>query len=63
MKCMPAWVREWRYKLKAFLADSPAWAWIEPYDLAKNGRAAYQAWINHYNGQGKLSKRTALAKM
>jgi hypothetical protein len=23
-------------KLKAFLVDSPAWAWIEPYDLAEN---------------------------
>ena len=30
-------------KLKAFLVDTPAWAWIEPYDLAKNGRAAHQA--------------------
>jgi hypothetical protein len=32
--------------------------------MAKNGRAAYQAWVNHwYNGQGELSKRTAMAKM
>jgi hypothetical protein len=50
-------------KLKAFLVDTPAWAWIEPYDLAKNGRAAHQAWVNHYNGQGEVSKRTAMAKM
>jgi hypothetical protein len=49
-------------KLKAFLVDTPAWAWIEPYDLAENGRAAHQAWVNHYNGQGELSKRTAMAK-
>jgi hypothetical protein len=49
-------------KLKAFLVDTPAWAWIEPYDLAENGRAAYQAWVNHYNGGGELSKRTAMAK-
>ena len=50
-------------KLKAFLVDTPAWAWIEPYDLAENGRAAYQAWVNHYNGEGELSKRTAMVKM
>ena len=28
-------------KLKAFLIDSPGWAWIEPHDTAENGRAAY----------------------
>jgi hypothetical protein len=50
-------------KLKAFLVDTPGWAWIEPYDLAENGRAAHQAWVTHYNGQGELSKRTATAKM
>jgi hypothetical protein len=32
------------HKLKAFLIDSPGWAWIEPHDTAKNGRAAYMAW-------------------
>jgi hypothetical protein len=50
-------------KLKAFLVDSPGWwAWIEPHDMAENGRAAYLAWIAHYDGEGELSKRTALAK-
>ena len=49
-------------KLKAFLIDTPGWAWIEPYDLAEDGRAAFQAWVTHYNGQGELSKRTAMAK-
>lgn len=49
-------------KLKAFLIDSPGWAWIEPHDTAENGRAAYMAWTAHYNGEGELSKRTALAK-
>jgi hypothetical protein len=43
-------------KLKAFLIDSPGWAWIEPHDMAENGRAAYMAWMAHYNGEGKLSK-------
>jgi hypothetical protein len=49
-------------KLKAFLIDSPGWAWIEPHDTAENGRAAYMAWTDHYNGEGELSKRTSLAK-
>jgi hypothetical protein len=49
-------------KLKAFLIDSPGWAWIEQHDQAENGRAAYMAWSAHYNGVGELSKRTAIAK-
>jgi hypothetical protein len=49
-------------KLKAFLIDSPGWVWIEPHDMAENGRAAFLAWIAHYDGEGELSKRTALAK-
>jgi hypothetical protein len=39
-------------KLKAFLVDSDGWAWIEPHDTAENGRAAYKAWLDHYNGKG-----------
>ena len=49
-------------KLKAFLIDSPGWAWIERHDTAEDGRGAYLAWVSHYNGAGELSKRTALAK-
>jgi hypothetical protein len=49
-------------KLKAFLVDSPGWAWIEPHDTAEDGRAAFMAWTMHYNGEGELSKRTAIAK-
>jgi hypothetical protein len=30
--------------------------------MAENGRVAYMAWTVHYNGEGKLSKRTAIAK-
>jgi hypothetical protein len=45
-------------KLKAFLIGSLGWAWIEPHDLAENGRNAYL----HYNGEGELSKQTAIAK-
>lgn len=51
------------HQLKAFLIDSPGWAWIEPHDTAENGRAAYIAWTEHYNGEGELSKRTAMAKL
>jgi hypothetical protein len=50
------------WKLKAFLIDSAGWAWIEPHDTAEDGRAAYMAWTAHYNGEGELSKRTAIAK-
>jgi hypothetical protein len=33
---------------KAFLIDSPGWAWIEPHDMAENGRNTYYlAWIAH----------------
>jgi hypothetical protein len=49
-------------KLKAFLINSPRWAWIEPHDMAENGCAAYLAWTNHYNGEGELSKCTAIVK-
>jgi transposase-like protein len=49
-------------KLKAFLISSPGWAWIEPHDSAENGRNAYLAWVEHYNGEGDLSKRMAIAK-
>ena len=48
--------------LKSFLIDGPGWTWIEPFDAMENGRAAFQAWIDHYNGQGELSKRVQLAK-
>jgi hypothetical protein len=37
------------WKLKAFLIDSPGWAWIEPHNTAKNGLAAFMAWTAHYN--------------
>jgi len=48
--------------LKSFLIDTAGWAWIEQYGPTENGRAAFWAWSNHYNGQGELSKRTSLAK-
>jgi hypothetical protein len=48
--------------LKSFLINTAGWAWIERYNATENGRKAFQAWAEHYNGQGELSKRTSLAK-
>ena len=48
--------------LKAFLIDTPGWAWIEHYNATEHGRGAFWAWADHYNGQGELSKRTQMAK-
>jgi hypothetical protein len=48
--------------LKSFLLNTSGWTWIEPYDTMENGRGAFLAWTSHYNGQGELSKRTAMAK-
>ena len=49
-------------KLKAFLVSTSGYAWIEWYDKTENGRQAFKAWADHYNGTGELSKCTALAK-
>ena len=48
--------------LKSFLVNTPGWTWIESFDTTENGRGAFLAWADHYNGQGELSKRTAMAK-
>jgi hypothetical protein len=48
--------------LKSFLINTSGWTWIEPCDTMENGRRAFLAWMSHYNGQGELSKCTALAK-
>ena len=48
--------------LKSYLIGTAGWAWIEPMNARENGRAAFWAWCDHYNGQGELSKRTSLAK-
>jgi hypothetical protein len=48
--------------LKSFLVNRSGWTWIEPYNVTENGRGAFLAWADHYNGQGELSKHTAMAK-
>ena len=49
-------------ELKLFLINSPGWAWIKSFDWTEDGRAAFKAWTDHYNGEGELSNRTAIAK-
>ena len=49
-------------KLKAFLINTPGWAWIESFNVMEDGRRAFRACSDHINGEGELSKRTALAK-
>jgi hypothetical protein len=49
-------------KLKAFLVETPGYTWIESFNASEDGRAAFLACTTHYNGQGKLSKHTAIAK-
>ena len=49
-------------KLKAFLINTPGWAWIEPFNGMEDGHQVFRAWSNHYNGEGELSQLTALAK-
>jgi hypothetical protein len=48
--------------LKSYLINMPGWTWIESFNATENGRGAFLAWATHYNGQGELSKRTAMAK-
>jgi uncharacterized membrane protein YgcG len=48
--------------LKSYLIKLPGWTWIESFNATENGRGAFWAWATHYNGQGELSKRTAMAK-
>ena len=47
--------------LKSFLINTSGWTWIVPYNATENGCGAFLAWKNHYNGQGELSKCTAMA--
>ena len=50
-------------KLKAFLIDTAGWAWIELFNALEDGRSAFWAWSDHYNGHGKMSKCTGLTKV
>ena len=49
-------------KLRAFLIGSAVYAWIKQYNHAANERRDFQAWVDYYNEEEKLNKRTALEK-
>jgi len=49
-------------KLKAVLIDTPGYTWIKQFDEREDGRAAFLAWQEHYNGRGERSKRLKLAQ-
>ena len=49
-------------KLEAYLTGSQGLTWIKGFRATENGRDAFYAWADHYNGAGELSKRTELAK-
>jgi hypothetical protein len=49
--------------LKAACVDTDAWAWIESNDPSADGRKAWLALINHYDGYGELNKRIQRSKM
>jgi hypothetical protein len=48
--------------LQSYLINTPGCTWIESFNATENGRGAFLAWATHYNGQGELSKRMAMAK-
>ena len=49
-------------KLKEYLVETDGWAWILTFDRSQDGQAAYQSWVNHYNGASKLDRCTQMAK-
>ena len=46
--------------LREYLIKPPGWYWIDQFNAMDNGREAFWAWLDHYNGQAELSKRTHL---
>jgi hypothetical protein len=48
--------------LKAACIKSDAWTWIQDCDRTANGRKAWRALVEHYDGSGELNKRVERAK-
>ena len=48
--------------LKAACIKSDAWTWIQDCDRTANGRKAWLALVEHYDGSGELNKRVERAK-
>ena len=47
--------------LTQLLSGTPAWTWISSHETSKNGRAAFEALRQHYDGPGQIEKRLAYA--
>ena len=47
--------------LKAKCLKTAAWDWIQEYDRTSNGRAAWLALCDHYNGEAEENKRVDMA--
>jgi hypothetical protein len=47
-------------KLKA--CETAGWEWIRDFDVSKDGRGAWKALNEHYNGLGHVSRRVEYAK-
>ena len=60
----PAYMRD-RQKifeiLTQLLSGTPAWTWISSHEQTKNGKAAFEALRQHYDGPGQFEKRLAYA--
>jgi hypothetical protein len=48
--------------LKSLTVGTDAWEWLKSYDVNKNGRLAFEALREHYDGPGEIDRRIALAK-
>ena len=47
--------------LVELVINTPAWTWIQSYDRTQNGRAAWNALYEHYEGGNQKKKRTVYA--
>jgi hypothetical protein len=47
--------------LTQMLSGTPAWTWISSHENTKNGRMAFEALRQHYDGPGQVEKRLAYA--
>jgi hypothetical protein len=55
--CSDVWT-----KLKAWTLETAGWEWIRDFDVSKDGRGAWKALNEHYNGSGHVSCRGEYAK-
>ena len=48
--------------VKQWTINNPAFAWVRPFDIRKDGRGAVAAMRAHYDGPGKTAKNLAKAE-